>query len=192
MTEPITITRAFPAELTAGDGRTILGRCVPYDVPTLVADDTGPPYLESWRRGAFRRIARDAPRVRLVYEHHETIGDVIGHAVELHETDGGLDAVFRAIGAPGEQALELIRAGVVRGLSIQAIIPPSGSRTRADGVVERTLASLRHVALTATPAYADAVVTATRGAGGRATIAEIRRQQAALRGKDFAKSVART
>jgi HK97 family phage prohead protease len=184
MTEPELITRVFATELVPGDGRTILGRCVPFDVPTLVADGPGTePYMESFRRGAFRRITKAAHRVRLVYEHGETIGDVVGHGVELTETEGGLDAVFRAIGAPGDQALELIRAGVCRGLSVQVMVPANGTRRTAEGTVERHLVTeLRHVALTARPAYADALVTATRSGGipGSAVV-EARRQNDALR-----------
>jgi HK97 family phage prohead protease len=164
-----------------GDGRTIVGRCVPYGVPKLVADGDGTPYTEVWRRGAFRRSVKAPNRVLLNYEHREGIGDVIGHAVSLTETDDGLEGEFRALsGTAGDQALELIRAGVTTGLSVSCAIPPTGSRLLADGVVERTLATLRHVALTGRPAYDEAMVTATRSAS-LPTIAEIRRQNAALR-----------
>lgn len=178
MSEPVVVTRAFAASLDAGDGRTIVGRCVPYGVPATVCDPGGTPYTEVWRRGAFRRSCKAPSRVLLNYEHHDAIGDVIGHAVELRESDDGLDAVFRALpGTPGDQALELIRAGVVTGLSINASVPPSGTKYRNDGVHERHLANLHHVALTGIPAYADAQVYATRSGETSAFIAEIRRQQ---------------
>lgn len=184
--EPLTVRRSFVATLEANDGRTILGRCVPYGVEATVVDAVGPraglPYRELWQRGAFRRACKAPNRVMFNYEHREGIGDVIGHAVELSESDDGLDAVFRALpGTPGDQALELIRSGIVTGLSISATVPPSGSRTRDDGTVERHLANLHHVALTGVPAYVDAQVTATRSGGALAYIAEIRRQQDALR-----------
>lgn len=185
--QPQLVTRAFSASLdTDGDGRTIMGRCVPYDQPTLVQDDpAGLPYSEVWKHGAFRSALRDPTRVHLVFAHDESaIGNRLGHAVQFTDGDGGLDASFRAIGAPGEQALELIRAGMCRGLSIHAAIPPSGSRMRQDGVVERTMARLLHVALVTEPAYADALVTAIRSgtdAASRPSIAQVRDMQEQLR-----------
>jgi HK97 family phage prohead protease len=177
------VTRAFAAELDLdGDGRTIVGRCVPYDTPALVADG-GEPYTEVWKRGAFRGALRDPPRVHLVWAHDETaIGNRLGHAVALVESDAGLEGTFRTIGQPGEHALELIRAGMARGLSIHAAIVRS--RTRTDGIVERQAARLLHVALVTEPAYADARVTAVRGSSSgpvSVSVAEVRAQQANYR-----------
>lgn len=179
MTDHPTITRAFVAQLALdGDGRTICGRCVPYNVPTLVADVEQPePYMESFRAGAFRSAMKDPTRVHLVFGHDTVhVGNQLGHAVTFTEADDGLDATFRAVGAPGDTALEQIRAGMFRGLSIHAAIPPSGSRRRPDGVIERTMVYLRHVALVAEPAYADAQVTAVRS-NAMPALADIRAQQ---------------
>lgn len=159
------IVRSFDAELETGDGRTIVGRCVPYDVETTVADAPNPvTYREVWRAGAFRHILRGAQRVKLNYEHEDrSILNVVGSAVELVEAADGLHGTFRALGAPGDQALELIRSGTVRGLSIAVRMHERGSRTSGDGLVERVrVAQLEHVALTATPAYPEAGVTAVR------------------------------
>lgn len=185
-----TITRAFVAALDVeGDGRTIVGRCVPYDTPTAVADPGVGPYTETWRRGVFRSALKDPTRVHLVWQHDETsIGNRLGHAVSFDDGAGGLDAVFRTVGAPGDQALELIRSGMARGLSIRAAIPPTGSRRRPDGTVERVAARLLHVALVTEPAYADAVVTAVRSGDLRPGIVEIRALQAELRVKFSAES----
>lgn len=184
-TEWLEIDREFTPSLAVdGDGRTICGLCVPYDTPTRVSDG-GEPYLESWKRGAFRGAVRDAPRVRLVYQHDDQlILNRLGRAVTFTETDAGLEGVFRAMGGhSGDQALEMIRDGSCRGLSIHAAIPPTGSRQRPDGVLERTSARLVHVALVDQPAYSDAHVTAVRSASApaRPALAEIRALQAELR-----------
>jgi HK97 family phage prohead protease len=183
MSERVVISRLFVGPLDVeGDGRTIVGRCIPYDVPTRVADEGNPePYVETWKRGAFRAALRDPGRIHLVWNHDETaIGNQLGHAVSFLEDAGGLDGTFRAVGTPGDQALELIRSGMARGLSVHAAISPSGSRTR-NGVVERTLARLIHVALVTQPAYEDAVVTAVRSSSGSVELADVRAKQDAYR-----------
>lgn len=162
------IVRSFDVDLEATDGRTIVGRCVPYDVPSTVADPPNPvTYREVWRPGAFRHVLKAANRVRLNYEHEaRNILNVVGHAVDLHEQPDGLHGTFRAVGAPGDQALELIRSGTVRGLSVAVVMHERGNRN-ADGMIERIrVARLDHVALTASPAYADAGVMAVRSAPG--------------------------
>ena len=179
MADHPTITRAFTAALELdGDGRTIVGRCVPYDAPTLVQDPGAPePYMETFRRGAFRSAMKAPDRVHLVFGHDElAIGNQLGHAVSFTDTDGGLEGVFRAVGSPGDMALEQIRAGMFRGLSIHAAIPPSGSRRRTDGVIERTMVYLRHVALVKEPAYESATVTALRSSSAD-PLGEIRAAQ---------------
>jgi HK97 family phage prohead protease len=193
-TEPreLLIVRAYAGPLETTDGRTIVGRCVPFDVPAMVADADGVPYREIWRAGAFRRVVRGAGRVLLNYEHRDGLVDTIGPAIELEERPDGLHGTFRAMnGVPGDQALELIRSGAVTGLSVQAVVSVPHSRVLDDGTVERSLAKrLEHVALTGVPAYHDATVTAVRSAPdelGAPRIDEIRawRDTAALR---FAKN----
>jgi HK97 family phage prohead protease len=99
----------------------------------------------------------------LDFEHREGILDVVGHAVELVERDDGLHGTFSAVGAPGDQALELIRAGVLSGMSVRALVMGPGRR---DGdVVVRTACHLDRVALCRQPAYAGAVVEALRSRG---------------------------
>ncbi len=146
-----------------GDGRTIVARIAPLGVDARVRDGDGPEYVERIMAGAFRRQTRDPARVPILlnYEHREGLGDQIGRAVELVERDDGLHGTFVALSTPfGDQGLDLIRAGIV-GLSLQASVPADGSRL-VDGVVVRHRLVLRHVALTASPAYVGAEVVAVR------------------------------
>lgn len=175
MNEPVVIARSFAAELEVADGRTIVGRLVPYGVRALVQDmdppgdlagtPLGDPYYEQMAPGMFARSTRAAPRYLLNYEHRGGLLDQIGRAVELDDRDDALYGSFRAFdGAVGDQGLELIRSGAATFLSVQARIPRRTSRTLDDGTVERTRGHLEHVALTGTPAYADAGVLALRTA----------------------------
>lgn len=169
------LVRSFPTELAAADtdGRTIVGICVPYDVESEVSDPVergglGIAYREVWRAGAFRNVLKAPHMVKLVYEHEErSILNVVGHGVELVERSEGLEGTFRAVGAPGDQALELINAGTTRGLSIGVLMHERGSRgdPRHELVERVRVAKLLHVALTGTPAYAAAGVTAVRSGG---------------------------
>lgn len=161
------LLRSFDAALEVGDGRTITGRCVPFDIEATVADPWDPvPYREVWRAGAFRSIVKAPHLVHLNFEHDErSILNRLGTVTELIERDDGLHATFRAVGAPGDQALELIAAGALRGLSLGVIMHERGSRTLPDGTVERTrVARLPHVALTGSPAFPGAEITAVRSA----------------------------
>lgn len=162
-----TITRSFAAtDLEVGDGRTIVGRLVPYGEVARVADGLDEPYDEVWVPGAFRRVVRAADRVLLNYEHRAGLLDQIARCTSLVDGDGGLDGEFRAFDGPvGDHGLELVRSKAVTGLSVAARVP-ARRRVRDDGVVERHLATMiEHVALTAAPAYAGAAITAVRHVG---------------------------
>jgi HK97 family phage prohead protease len=74
----------------------------------------------------------------------------------------GLHGSFTPLNdADGDKALELIRAGVLGGVSAEFL--PLKSRTRSDGVVERQQVRLEKVALCRQGAYGDAKVLAVRG-----------------------------
>jgi len=169
-TDDLVIARTFEPELELGDGRTIVGRLVPYGVPATVADGDGVPYREQIAAGAFARAVRAPHRFLLDYEHRAGLLDQIGRAVGLDDQADGLYGTFRAFdGAVGDQGLELIRSGAATGLSVLARIPARGSRTLDDGTIERTRAILESVALTAAPAYDGAGVLAVRSAAGAAS-----------------------
>lgn len=165
------IVRRFTATVEVeSDGRTILGRCAPYDVVTDV-EDGGAVYREVIRHGAFRKAAKAPNRVPLVFEHRTDLGNEIGRATELREDADGLYGVFRAHSSMlGDHGLEIIRSGAVTGLSIAAVLHPAGSRL-VDGVVERRLLLLDHVAVTAIPAYPGAEITAIRSGEARRDLA---------------------
>jgi len=156
-----TIERRYAGPVEVGDGRTIVGLCAPYDRVATVSDG-GLPYQEVIRNGAFRRSTKAPHRTLLNYEHRTDLGNVIGPATELVERDDGLYGTFRVLpGALGDHALEVIRSGACTGLSVSAALHPQGSRL-VDGVVERNLLILDHVAVTASPAYDGAEVIALR------------------------------
>jgi Escherichia/Staphylococcus phage prohead protease len=164
MTGTEVLRRSFAAELAAsgGDGRTIEGRAVPYNERALVVDPDGKRYVEGFVAGAFRRSTRAPQRLVLLYEHGSGILDVVGPAVALEERPDGLFGSWRAIdGAVGDQALSLVRAGVLTGLSV-GFRPLGPGRRDDDGTLWRTACHLDEVSLTRSPAFAGAVVTAVR------------------------------
>ena len=167
------VQRSFAApELETGDGRTIVGLVVPFDIESEVSDPpelggTGIPYREVWRAGAFRNVVKAPHLVRLNYEHGRELGAQIATGTELVERDDGLHATFRALESPfGDQGLALVRSGSAVGLSIGARMHERGSRgDPRHGLVEPIrVARIEHVALTDHPAYVGAGVTAVRSA----------------------------
>lgn len=179
-----TILRRFSGPLEVeSDGRTIIGRCCPFDVVADVADG-GAIYREVIRRGAFRKVGRAPQRVPLNFEHRTDLGNEIARATVLEEREDGLYGTFRAHESTiGDHALAIIRSGAVTGLSISAVLHPAGSRL-VDGIVERQLfAALDHVAVTSFPAYDGAEITTLRSGDVQRGIAETLAKQSALRAR---------
>ncbi len=164
-TRTAVLERRFDAELTAGAGRTIDARIVPYGVTAEVSDG-GPRYREEWVAGCFDDQVTHAGRgdrlkVLLNFEHRAGIGDVVGQAVEIRSEPDGLHGSFDVLETQdGDKALALVRAGILDGVSLEAY--PRKSVRGADGVVRRFAAHLRNVALCRDPAFADAQVLAVR------------------------------
>jgi HK97 family phage prohead protease len=158
------IVRTFPASLIEpSDGRTLEALVVPYNVPTVLSDNGGPRYEETWRYGAFEEQIRaaDGAKVFVNVEHEQGIGGVVGHGIQLREEQNGLHGVFELHESEdGRKALHLVRAGLLTGLSLEALALRSIRRGEA---VERVKARLDAVALTRRPAYRDARVLAVRG-----------------------------
>jgi len=144
-------TRNYDAtlELRAdGDGRTVVGIAVPYDVEQRI----GPNLVEVFRKGVFRNVTRAANRVKLLYQHKTDAP--IGRAIMLEERDGGLYGEFRISKTEaGDEALELIRDGVLSNLSVG--FQPLEDRN-VKGVINRMKAHLAEVSLVTFGAYGDA------------------------------------
>lgn len=163
---PETIIRTFAAEMSAGEGRTIDVRVVPYGERITHNDGLGGvpkgvPYQEEWIPGAFAGQERAANRVLVNFEHQEGLAGVIGHGTALLERSDGLYGSFRMHETPdGDKALMLVREGVLGGVSLEAKGRKS-YRTR-DGVIQRVKAHLVNIALCRSPAYTGAVVLAVR------------------------------
>ena len=160
------LRREFSAELTAGDGRTVDCRIVPYG-ERIQHDDglgglpKGMPYTEEWAAGAFTHQLKAANRVLANVEHQEGLAGIVGHGVALVERHDGLYGSFRLHENPdGDKALMLIREGVMDTVSLEAV-PQKNVRTH-DGVVRRVKAHLRAVAFARFGAYPSATVLAVR------------------------------
>lgn len=154
--------REFQAEATAGDGRTIDVRIVPYNEVATVDDGRGP-YQEEFVRGAFddQLVASHRLKVWLNFQHQQSIDAIVGRGVALHEEDDGLYGTFRAFeDSGGEKALTLIREGLLDSVSLE--FKAKKSIRTAAGVVRRAKAHLSAVALCRLGAYAGAQVLALR------------------------------
>ena len=93
-------------------------------------------------------------------EHERGIRGVVGHGIQLREGQSGLYGAFEIHDTEdGRKALHLVRAGLLTGLSLEAIAQRS---LRRGDIVERVKARLEAVALTRRPAYKDAKVLAVR------------------------------
>jgi HK97 family phage prohead protease len=97
----------------------------------------------------------------LDHAHRQGLRDVIGFATRLDDRADGLHGTFQLLDdVDGDKAIELVRQGVLSGVS--AAFAPIKSRIRADGVVERVKMRLEKVALCRQGAYDDARVLALR------------------------------
>ncbi len=163
------LIRDFVADIEVrsdGTGRTVHGILVPYNTVARVSDG-GPSYEEMFAPGAFERdiIARggDFRGVKFLYQHNHE--QPIGRAVELREDTSGLYGAFRvAKTSQGDEALELLREGVLDSFSIgfRPIDPAPGDPISVGEPVVRTKASLRETSLVTFPAYAGALVAGVR------------------------------
>lgn len=131
-----------------GDGRTVVGIAVPYDVEQRISSNL----VEVFRKGVFRNVVRAANRVKLLYQHKTDTP--IGRAIMLEEREDGLYGEFRISKTEaGDEALELIRDGVLSNLSVG--FQPLEDKKVA-GVVNRMKAHLAEVSLVTFGAYGDA------------------------------------
>jgi HK97 family phage prohead protease len=164
MSELIIERAAAPLE-TIGDGWTVEGLAVPYDVPHEVSDDGGAStYWEAFAHGAYSRdAAKGGLWVNLMLGHAGDEGDrYLGRCVGLREERAGLMCTFR-INRSHPQA-EQARAGELRGWSVSTRVYRSRANVDFAGrrVTVRELCGLSHVAATAQPQYSGAGVMVAR------------------------------
>lgn len=160
------LVRRFAAEMTAGDGRTVDVRVIPYGERITHNDGLGGvakgvPYQEEWMPGAFAGQERAANRVLVNFEHQAGIAGIVGHGKELIERADGLYGSFKLHETPdGDKALMLVKEGVLGGVSLEA--KGNKSYRTIDGVIQRVKAHLVGIALCRSPAYTGAQVLAVR------------------------------
>lgn len=173
---PTVVLRSVDFELMLrdggpGDGRTLIGRLVPYGRASEVDDGDGRrPYRERFVKGAFERQLRSGQHRQVaLFAQHVRSNDrlPLARADRLFDEPDGLFGSFpMPHTTAADDALELVRSGVVTGLSVGFRLLDGGSRRGTDGVIERRRAHVDHVALTHSPAYEGAEVVALRAAGG--------------------------
>lgn len=163
MTE-LVIQRALPVELEpTGDGWTLYGRAVPYNVDQDVTDDGKIHYLERFAPGAFARDAgRGAHWVNLFVGHSGDDGDrYLGRCIDIQDRQDGLYTAFRV---NREHPLaEEARSGELTRWSVSAhVYRTRMSVTNGRDVAIREHCGLSHVAATARPQYQGAGVLVAR------------------------------
>ena len=166
-------TRQFTSSLAVrdnGDGRTLVGPLLPWQVPARVVDQ-GRLVTEVFERGAL--AGTDPARVPLTATHPRDAGTLpIGVMVEFEErADAAHGAWHVSDTMIGNEVLALARDGVPLGLSVGFAEVPGGNRWSPDRQrVTRTRATLDHVAVVRVPAYVGAGVVGVRdGSHGRPT-----------------------
>lgn len=137
-----------------GDGRTVVGIVVPYNVEQQINRNLTEVFLP----GAFAAVTRAAHRVKLLVGHDQNQLPQ-GRATLLREDPAGLYGEFRVSKTQrGDELLELVADGAVDQFSIG--FQPLQDRKRADGVVERVRAHLAEVSLVTFGAYGMAAAVA--------------------------------
>jgi phage head maturation protease len=140
-----------------GDGRTLHGPLLPWNVPARVLDPPigGRLVTEMFERGALADA--DPARVPLTATHPRDAGTLpIGRTLSIEErADAAWGEWLVSDTMIGNEVLALARDGVPLGLSIGFEEVRGGSRWSADRQrVTRTRATLDHIAVVRVPAYA--------------------------------------
>jgi HK97 family phage prohead protease len=145
-----------------GDGRTLVGPLLPWEVEARVVD-RGRLVTETFQRGAF--AGTDPARVPLTATHPRDAGTLpIGVTLSIEDRSDAAWGEWRVSDTLlGNEVLALARDGVPLGLSVGFAEIPGGSRWSPDrSRVTRTRAALDHVAVVRVPAYAGAGVAGLR------------------------------
>lgn len=162
--------RQFPAEFAVGDfdaegdGRTVLGRIVPYGETISFVDpyDDGKIKRERWVPGAFAKQTSPGAwsRVLLSFQHEDGFANTIGYGREVQDRPDGAYATFRLYEADAGKAREMMQQSH-RGLSVE-FESRGRDETDTDGTVIRRNVRIRRVGITNDPAFAGAKVLAVR------------------------------
>jgi phage head maturation protease len=155
----LTSSLAIRAE---GDGRTLIGPLLPWQVPARVVDQ-GRLVTETFTRGAL--AGTDPARVPLTATHPRDAGTLpIGVTLSIDDrADAAWGEWHVSDTMIGNEVLALARDGVPLGLSIGFMEVAGGSRWSADRQrVTRTRAALDHIAVVRQPAYEGAGVVGVR------------------------------
>lgn len=161
------LTRAWRADfdLSDSEGRIISGIAVPFNSPTVIAE-RGRVFEETWKPGSTKETtAKRGDRMRLLGFHDQRTWP-IGKPVAFEEQARGLIGTFRISDTrDGNDALTLIRDGVLDGLSVGFGIPEGGDTWNLNET-QRTItrAEIQEVSLVNFPAFDRARVESVRSA----------------------------
>lgn len=161
--------RAWRAEFDVADeeGRTVTGIAVPFNSPTTIFEN-GQLFEETWKRGSTKEsIAKRGDRIRLL-GFHDQRAMPLGRPVMLDDRADGLYIEARISDTTdGNDALTLVKDGVLDGFSVGFSVPAGGDRWgTVDGMLHRTVtkADIHEVSLVNFPAFDDARVASVRAA----------------------------
>lgn len=147
-----------------GDGRTVVGRIVPYNEVVEFVDpwDGMKVKRERFVPGAFAKQSSPGAwsRVRLSHEHDEGFENNIGYGRSIEDRDDGAYASFRLYETDAAKAREMIEHSH-GGLSLE-FEPRGRDKEDTDGVIVRDSVHVRRVGITNDPAYRGAKVLAVR------------------------------
>jgi len=163
MMEPTIYRASFDALEIRSDseGRTVVGRAVPYDTWTRISDLEGD-YDERFRSGAFARSTEQRASKIPLRAKHNAQALPLGPIREFDERPDGLWIAAKVSRtAAGDEILELVHDQVLNGLSV------GFSPVRQEWTDRRTKrthleSKLHEVSLCEQGAYADAVVAGVR------------------------------
>lgn len=146
------------AAVESEDNRVIGGLAVPFDKDSSPAEFGGETYIHQFKRGAFTRSIKERLGKIRLYAEHNRQNLPVGKAMELTETDEGLQARFQvADTAAGNDALQLVRDEFVNGFSVG--VSPIQFREE-EGRLIHLESRIDEVSLTAMPSFETATASA--------------------------------
>ena len=159
------------AELRAdgeGDSPTVSGTAIRYGSVANI----GGRFRETFRVGAFGDVATADVVLNLHHARAIPVARTAGGGLELRDSAQSLDAVVNMpLTQAARDAIALIRAGVIRGFSIEFTVPPGGDAFKGD-IRTVTRARLSGIGLVARPAYGDSLAAVAERAAREAAAGE--------------------